>query len=552
MAARPVLRALWFGLCGALLGAVAACGDGTPSGTASAPGQPGMVVLHHGNAAEPGTLDPHLAGGTWENNIIGDLLMGLTTENAKGDPIPGAAERWETSPDGKTWTFHLRDHQWSDGQPVTAGDFVFAWRRILDPKTAADYAYYLYLIKNGEAVNSGKMPGTELGISAPDDRTLVVTLEHPAPYLIEYLTHYTTFPVPRHIVEAKSDTWTRAGNYVGNGAYVLTEWIPNDHVTLDKNPRFYDAANVQLDRVVYYPTIDYGAALRRLRAGELDIQDRLPQLEIDWLKANMPEVLRIDPILTTEFLAANQSRKPFDDVRIREALNLALDREAVTSRISRVGHIPAYGLVPPGTANYPGGSAFAFKSMPQADRISRAQQLMRQAGYGPNNRLRTTLAIRSTAPDQLRVPSAIQAMWRDIYVDVEIVQSDAAVFYAKVREKDFDIGIVGWAGDFNDASTFLDLLRRGNANNWGAYSNPKFDSLLDTASAEVDLTKRGELLAQAEQLALNDYAIIPSFFWVSGQLVRPYVKGWESNASDVHRTRWMSIDEAARAATPHE
>jgi oligopeptide transport system substrate-binding protein len=398
-------------------------------------------------------------------------------------------------------------------------------------------------------VNTGKMPGTELGVSAPDDNTLVVTLENPAPYLLEYLTHYTTFPVPRHVIEAKGEAWTRAGNYVGNGAYVLSEWIPNDHITLDKNSRFYDAANVKIDRVVYYPTTDYGAALRRLRAGELDIQDRLPQLEIDWLRANMPEILRIAPILTTEYLVANEGRKPFDDVRIREALNLALDRETLTSRVSRVGHIPAYGLVPPGTANYPGGVAFAFKSMPLADRIKRAQQLMQQAGFGPNNRLKTTLAIRSTSPDALRVPAAIQAMWREIYVDLDLVQSDAAVFYANLREKDFDIAVAGWSGDFNDATTFLDLVRKGNANNHGGYDNPKVDSLLNAASKEPDLKKRGEMLAQVEQTALDDYAVIPSFFWVSGQLVRPYVKGWESNASDVHRTRWMSIDEEARAAT---
>jgi oligopeptide transport system substrate-binding protein len=543
----------WLAVCAAALGALAACGDGTQTNKAAAPGgKSGLVVLHNGNAAEPGTLDPHLAGGTWENNIIGDLLMGLTTDNAKSEPIPGAAESWETSADGRVWTFHLRDHQWSDGQKVTAGDFVFAWRRILDPKTAADYAYYLYLIKNAEAVNTGKMPGTELGVSAPDDNTLVVTLEHPAPYLLEYLTHYTTFPVPRHVIETKGETWTKAGTYVGNGAYVLSEWIPNDHITLDKNPRFYDAANVKVDRVVYYPTIDYGAALRRLRAGELDIQERLPQLEIDWLRANMPEILRIAPLLTTEYLVANEGRKPFDDERVREALNLALDRETLTSKVSRVGHIPAYGLVPPGTANYPGGAAFSFKSLPLADRVKRAQQLMQQAGFGPNNRLKTTLAIRSTSPDALRVPAAIQAMWREIYVDLDLVQNDAAVFYANLREKDFDIAVAGWSGDFDDATTFLDLLRKGNANNHGNYDNPKLDSLLDAANVEPDLKKRGEMLAQAEQTALDDYAVIPSFFWVSGQLVRPYVKGWESNASDIHHTRWMSIDEEARAATPRQ
>jgi oligopeptide transport system substrate-binding protein len=263
----------------------------------------------------------------------------------------------------------------------------------------------------------------------------------------------------------------------------------------------------------------------------------------------MPEVIHSTPVLTTEYLVMNETRKPFEDVRVREALNLALDRETMTAKIRKVGEVPAYGFVPPGIANYPGGAASGFKSMPQAERVKRAQQLMQQAGYGPNNHLKTTLAIRSSSADGLRDPAAIQAMFRDIYVDAEIMQNDTAIFYAKVQQGDFDIGMAAWGADYNDPTTFLDLLRKGNANNYGRYANPKYDSLLDAASAELDLTKRGQLLAQAEQIALNDYALVPSLFWVSGHLVRPYVKGWEDNAGDAHRTRWMSIDEQARAAT---
>ncbi len=551
MAKTQHFRAFWLGLCGAALLALAACGQsGTQTGVSkSSADAPGIVIFNRGNAAEPGTVDPHLANANWENTIVGDVLMGLTTEDAKGEPIPGAAERWETSPDGLTWTFHIRDHQWSDGQPVTAGDFVFAWRRILDPKTAAPNAYYLYLIKNAQAVNTGKMPGTMLGVSAPDDKTLVVTLEHPTPYLLEFLNNLTTFPLPRHVLEAKGEAWTKAGNYVGNGPYILKEWIPNDHLTLEKNPKFYDAANVKIDRVVFFPTSDYVAALKRFRAGELDMQERLPSLEIDFLRANMPETLRNTPVLTTEYLVMNETRKPFDDVRVREALDLSIDRETLTSKIIKVGDVPAFGLVPPGIANYPGGVSFGFKSMPQPERIKRAQQLMQQAGFGPNKHLKTTLAIRSASADALRIPAAIQAMLRDIYVDVELVQNDGAVFYAKVQQGDFDIGMAGWGADFNDSTSFLDLLRKGNSNNFGRYANPKYDALLDQANIEPDLAKRGRLLAQAEQIALNDYAIVPTFFWVSGHLVRPYVKGWEDNAGDAHRTRWLSIDEQQRAAT---
>jgi oligopeptide transport system substrate-binding protein len=535
---------------------LAACGEQRPATTKQAtnPGAastPGEVVFNRGNAAEPLSLDPHQANSVWEDNILGDLLVGLTTESADGEPIPGAAEKWEQSEDGKTWTFHLRDHQWSDGTPVTAEDFVFAWRRILDPKTASPYGYFLYLIKNGEAANAGKVPVTEIGARAPDAKTFIVELEHPAPYLLEYLMHFTTNPLPRHTVQAKGDAWTKPGIYVSNGPYVLADWTPNDHVTLRKNPKFYDAENVKIDRAIFYPTTDYGAALKRLRAGELDVQDRMPAQEIDWLKKNMPEILRLDPILVTELLVCNMTRKPFDDVRVREALSLALDRETIVNKIEKVGDPPAYGMIPPATANYPGGVALSFKDLPFPERLKRARELMRQAGFGPDKLLRTSLLIRSAAPDRRRIPVAIQQMWTQIYVDAQILQLDASIFYNSIQTGDFDIANPGWSADFNDASTFLELLRKDNPNNWGHYNNPKYDELLDQAGLELDLKKRGQLLAQAEDVALKDNAWIPVYFWVSGELVRPYVKGWLKNGLQKHRTRWLSVDEQARAAAAH-
>ncbi len=507
---------------------LAACGqnDATQTSRNSPAANAGLVVVNHGNGAEPATLDPHLAQGTWEDSIIGDMLMGLTTEGAKGEPLPGAAEHWETS----------------------SQDFVYAWRRILNPKTTSSYAYFLYLIKNAEGVNGGKMPETALGVTAPDDKTLVVQLEHPAPYLPQYLTHFTTYPVPRHVVEAKGDAWARPGNYVGNGAFTLLEWVPNDHVTLQKNPKFWDAANVKVDRVVFYPTTDYEAALKRFRAGELDMQDRLPFAEIDWLRANMPEVIRVAPILSTEFVVANEARKPFDDVRVREALSLAIDRETITQKIRKLGETPAYGMVPPRIANYPGGVTADFKALPYPERIKRAQLLLQQAGYGPNKHLKTTVIIRSASTDALRVPAAIQAMWRAIYVDADILQNDAAIFYSKIQQGDFDIAIPAWGADFNDPSTFLDMLRKGNANNYGHFSDPKYDALLDQASKVTDLESRGQILAQAEAIAVKEHAWAPIYFWVSGAIVRPYVKGWEENPRDQHRTRWISIDQNARTA----
>ncbi len=523
---------------------LAGCGDGGSNSAQNIEG-----VFRRGNGAEPKSLDPVYAQGAWENNLIGDMLMGLTTEDVEGNAVPGMATSWETSEDGLTWTFHLRDANWSDGTPVVADDFVFAWRRLLDPKIASSYAYYLYPIKNAKAVNDGSMPATALGISAPDPKTVVISLEAPVPYLVEFLTHYVTFPEPRHVVESLGDDWVKPGNYVSNGAYTLKEWIPNDHVTLAKNPNFFDAANVQVNTVIYYPTVDYNAGLKRVRAGELDIQDRYPQQQVDWIRANMPDTIHPAPLLTTEYVTANFAHKPLDDQRIRRALSMALDRETLTGTIMKVGHVPAYGIVPPGMPNIPHDVALDFKSMPYANRVAEAQTLMKQAGYGPDNPFKTTLLIRSTSAESRRVPVAIQQMWRAIYVDAEIVQTDAAIFYDRLQSHDFDIAIAAWSADFADATNFLEILTKGNSNNYGQYNNPRYDALVAAAAKERDMVKRGQIMAEAETLALKDNAWIPEFFWVSQIMVQPYVKGWVANSHDINRTRFVSIDEEARRNT---
>jgi oligopeptide transport system substrate-binding protein len=535
-------------IAGAML-VIGACGQADdPQVGADTTGNPVEVVYHRGNAAEPDTLDPHLAQGSWEDNIIGDMLIGLTTENASGEAIPGAATSWETSEDGLTWTFHLREHQWSDETPVTADDFVFSFRRILDPATASTYAYYLYPILNAQAVNAGELPTTELGVESADERTLVVHLENPAPYLAEFMTHASTFPVPRHVVDELGNEWTRPGNYVANGPYTLVDWIPNDHIELVKNPYFYDAENVNIDRVFLYPSSDYAAALQRFRAGELDVQNALPTVQIDWIRQNIPETIDLQPTLIVEYITVNSAREGLDDVRVREALSLALDRETIINQIIRLGNPPAYSMIPPGIANYPEGIELPYAHTPQAERLERARDLMMEAGYGPDNRLSIGLAVRSASSDARRVPAAIQQMWREIFVDVEIEQSDAAVFYALMQEHDFDTGIAGWVADFNDASNFLDLLRSGNSNNYGQYSNSEYDSLLDEAEAESDLELRGQIMARAEEIALRDHAWIPMFFHVTTSLVQTYVEDWTNNINDKNRTRWLSIDTEARAA----
>ncbi len=508
---------------------------------------PGQTVLRRGNAAEPQTLDPNLSSGVQEFEIISDLMVGLMASDALGQPIPGMATHWESSADGLTWTFHLRQALWSDGVPLTAADFVFAWRRILDPGTGSSYSYFLYVVKNAAAVNARKLPPEALGARAVDDRTLEVHLEHPAPYLLEMLTHTATMPLPRHVVAAKGRAWAQAGNYVGNGPFTLNSWNPNDHILVEKNPRFYDAAHVALEQVYFYPTDDFSAALQRFRAGELDFQMRLPVQQIDWIKANLPQTIAPVPQLIADIMAVNFKRKPFGDIRVREAINLALNREALTDRIIRVGYVPAYHLVPPGVANYPGGVAFDFKDMSPRARMQKAQALMRQAGYDETHRVKTTYLIRSTAPGGIRaVAAAIQQMLAQVFVDVSILPADMQVFYPQIQAHDFDMAQSGWVADFNDASTFLNLLQTGGGDNWGEYSNPAFDAALAAAQADIDLVSRGHKLATAESIALKDQALMPLWFWVSGNMKWPYVKGLEPNALDYHRSRWVTIDQAAR------
>jgi oligopeptide transport system substrate-binding protein len=504
-------------------------------------------TLLRGNAAEPETLDPTQSSGTQESEIMGDLMIGLTTHDPACKAIPGMATHWETSGDGLIWTFHLREALWSDGVPVTAGDFVFSWQRLVDPASASSYAYFLHLIKNGVAISAGKMPPSALGAKAIDARTLRVELEHPAPYLLELFTHGTTYPLPRHVVTAKGKAWARPGNYVSNGPFTLKQWIPNDYVLLEKNPRFYDAANVALEQVYFYPTSDYGAALRRFQVGELDFQDRYPTQKVDWIRKNLPQTIDPVPSLITEIVGVNHKREPFSDVRVREAINLALNREVITQRILRNGEVPAYNVVPPGIANYQGGLAYDFKALNYAQRIEKAQSLMRAAGFGESKRLRTTYMIRSTAPTVGRaIAAAIQQMLAQVYIDITITPNDMQVFYPAIQEHNFDIAQAGWAADFSDASNFLDLFRTGGGNNWGEYSNPAFDAALDGAQREADVNRRSEKLAQAESIFLKDHAAMPLWFWVSLNLTWPYVKGLEANALDYHRSRWISIDQAAR------
>jgi oligopeptide transport system substrate-binding protein len=352
------------------------------------------------------------------------------------------------------------------------------------------------------------------------------------------MSHLPALPLPRHVVEAKGGGWTRPGTYVGNGPYTLKEWLPNDHVTLVKNPRFYDAPRVRIDQVNYYPTVDTNAALTRYRAGQLDTQTPAPVQQIAWLRANLKDQLHITPSLAIAYVAFNLDYPPLKDIRVRRALNLAYNREAIVEKVLKLGEAPAYGYVPPGTANFPGGATMDFRTLPYAARLAEAQRLMREAGYGAFNRLHLVYST-STSPDSRRLAAIFQAMVRPIFIDLEITNTDFQIHLRNMRQHQFQIGYATWVADFNDATNFLDLLRSDGSNNYSAYKNPKFDALMDAAQNQPDLKRRGALLLAAEKTALADYPWIVTRFASQTDLIKPRVRGWVANVRDFQRTRWL-------------
>jgi oligopeptide transport system substrate-binding protein len=495
------------------------------------------------NQGEPLSLDPHKASGTWENNIIGNMFIGLTTENEKSEPVPGMAESWETSADGLTWTFSLRRARWSDGQSCDAHDFAFAMRRILNPETLSEYAAILYPLKHGEAINKGEMPVEALGVTALDDVTLEIRLQHPAPYLPQMLKHYTSYPVPKHLVERHGSAWIQPENVVVNGPYTLRRWWSNYIVHLERNPEFFDANNVVLEHLYFYPTNDVNAAVRRVRAGEAAWSTRFPSNQVDSLRTALPGFPRVAPYLVCNYFSFNMTRPPFNDARVRLALTMAYEREFVASQIYRTGERPAYAFVPPGIANYPGGARYRWADRPIEDRREEAQSLLRAAGFGPNNPLRFEFSHRNSS-DNPRVAVVVQNHWRAIapWVDVELRGLEAQVHYANLRAKNFDCGDGAWVADFNDAKNYLFLLEtRTGAQNYSGYSSPDYDRLIRQSDFEPDAVRRGEIMARAEQIMLDDAPVCMSVFQNSTNLVHPDLTGYEDNLEDIHRARWFGI-----------
>jgi oligopeptide transport system substrate-binding protein len=505
-------------------------------------------TLIRGNNAEPDTLDPALYSATYEDAIIGEMFVGLMTENAAAEQIPGAAENHRVSADGLTYTFRIRDHRWSDGVPVTAEDFVWSFRRVLAPKTAAQYASLFYPIVNAKAVNAGHLPPEALGVRALDARTLEIRFAVQVPYVETLLSRPCFYPVPRHVVTRYGEDWTNPGKMIGNGPYKLKEWVPNDHVALEWNPYFYDATNVNIRRVVIHPTQDYAAALMRFRTGGLDIDVDVPSQDIGWVKRNLPGTMRIAPYALTEYVLFNVRAKPVNDVRVRTALSLAIDRDTIVTRVMGAGEAAAWSFVPPHMPNYPGTAQLRFRNLPMVARRARARALLAAAGYSSARPLAFDFNITTESTTRV-VAVALQSMWKQIGAEVRIVPSDEKDHYNVLLKQNFSVAWAAWVADYLDPKNFLMLGATGSGvlNN-GAYSNPKFDALIARSDAIADPRARGECLAEAEQIVLDDAAFAPVYFGVTRTLVSPAVRGWVDNAVNIHRTRWLSLDRSRALA----
>lgn len=500
------------------------------------------TVYNRGNNADPETLDPHKTSTVQEAHILWDMLEGLVAYDTKANVIPGVAEKWDISEDGKTYTFHLRKTaKWSNGDPVTAEDFVYSYRRILDPATGAKYANLLFPILNAEEAINGTKKLEEIGVRATDEHTLEIQLKEATPYFIALLTHQTSFPVHRKSVEKYGTDFVKPGNYVSNGAFQLTENVPNSRVKLTKNPHFHDAKNVQIDVVNYIPTPDFSAGLRRYQAGEIDTMDELPADQIKSIKETYGDQLRLGPYLGVYSLVINSSKAPFTDVRIREALSLAIDREYIAESIFSETMVPAYSFVPPGIENYTSAEA-SFKDDLMLDREDKAKELLKEAGYGPGQKPLKIEIRYNTTDNNRNTVVAVGDMWKKLGIETTFLNSDSKTHFAHLRDGgDFDVARYGWIADYADPQNFLFLLESTNIGfNYGKYNSPEYDRLLKEAGAEMDAKKRFDLLHQAEALFMKDIPWIPLVYYGNMKLISPKITGYNQNLRGVYPSRFLT------------
>ncbi len=491
-----------------------------------------------GNLAEPQELDPQLISAYTDQNIAVALFEGLCAlDERTSQPVPAAAERWEVSPDGLVYTFHLRSSAlWSNGDPLTAADFVASWRRVLAPSLAAEYAYLLYPLKNAAALNSGKLTDpAALGAEAIDDHTLRLSLERPTPYLPSLTAQPVWFPVNPRVLSKFGDVnqrlpaWTRPGNLIGNGPFTLAEWTPNARLIVARNPAYWDAGTVRLERIVFFPTESPEVDERNYRAGQVHITYSLPTAKIETYRATNPAALRLDPFLQAIFLRFNTTRPPFASASVRRAFSLAIDRAALADHVLRGAGTPAVTFTPPDCAGY------TARARVPTD-YETARQLLAAAGFPEGKGLPVIdLQVRNDEY-QPRIAEVLQAAWKkELGINLTITPLEQKTWVQNQQTLNYTLSGAGWIGDFVDPVTFLDLFVTGGGNNWTGWSDPAYDRLIGQAARTADPAARHELFQQAEARLLEQAPVAPVYFGVRACLVHPAVRGWEPSLLGLHQ-----------------
>jgi oligopeptide transport system substrate-binding protein len=519
-------------------------------------------VLRFSNGSEPRELDPAKATGEIESNIIMNIFEGLTSlDPVSLRPIPATAESWQVSPDGKTYTFKLRKNiKWSDGKPVTAGDFVYAWQRALDPKTAAEYAYILYYIKNGEPFNQGKLKDAKkLGIAAKDPQTLVVTLENPTPYFPSLTAFYTYMPVPEHVVQKakNSSEWASEKTLVGNGPFKLTEWKLNKHIKVVKNDHYWDAAGVTLQEAFFYPIENQVTEERMFMAGELDLTNNVLNAKIPLYKKqiksnpNAFHPFKSGPMLGSGYFRFNVTAAPLNDKRVRKALALTVDRTMIAEKVLGAGEIPAQAFTPPGTAGYTAKPVLNTTVKPQD--IAAAKKLLAEAGYPDGKGLPKIELLYNTSENHKKLVTAMQQMWKkNLGVEIGLVNEEWKVYLNSTQKMNYQIGRAGWTGDYNDPNTFLDMFVTDGGNNNTGWSSKEYDNLIKQATLTQDQNKRFEIFQKAESILLEDLPILPLYVYVNKNLASEKLKlklndgkivPWQNNIQDFLLLKYIVLAE---------
>jgi|HubBroStandDraft_1064217.scaffolds.fasta_scaffold02211_9 oligopeptide transport system substrate-binding protein len=484
------------------------------------------TILYRPNEAEPESLDPQKTASTYPLALTREQYIGLITLSDDGRPVPGVAESWEISPDGKSWTFHLRrDTKWSNGDPVTAEDFVYSFRRLVDPATAAADPSDLTQLVNYRAIQSGQEKDlTKLGVAALDPYTLKLTLSEPRIALKFLLTDPQLFPLHRAEIEKWGNEWTRPGHAVTNGPYIMKEWVPQDQITLVKNPNFFDAGSIKIDEVHWLVAPDFDAALKRYRAGELDWIE-LRRSHYAWAKQNLADQLHHAARNSFSFMNINMAKGVLaGDIRLREALNLAIDRTLLVEKINPLDQVAAYGIVPPIVSDYT-GQPMPLLELTQAERTKRARELVAAAGYGPDHPLVLTVSY-PTEENTRQILLAIRQMLLPIGIELTLDNMEWQVFIGAVKARNFDIGILQSGSDYDDYETSLDNFRSDAGDgNYCGYSNPAFDDLFRRGGTATDIDTRRHLMEQAERTLLADYPVVPLYFGVLNRVVNPRLEG---------------------------